>query len=295
MSFVPEDWQASSDELAGKTVLITGANRGIGEAVALSCAEHGAEVLLLGRDEAALAQVYDRIVAQGYPTPGIIPMDLTARDPALSAILADELSAADVVLDGLVHNASVLGERRALAQTSPASWEEVLQVNMTAVFLLTRALMPRLEAAPAASVVLTSSGVGRRGKAYWGAYAVSKFATEGFMQVLADELGATSSVRVNSLNPGAVNTGMRRSAYPGEPPDTNPMPDALTDRWLYLLSDASREIHGQTLSAQGRSVQSLRRLRRPVTRCPFFANRCRRSKSFLDNEATCLVGRPAIS
>jgi NAD(P)-dependent dehydrogenase (short-subunit alcohol dehydrogenase family) len=251
MSFVPEDWQASSDELAGKTVLITGANRGIGEAVALSCAEHGAEVLLLGRDEAALAQVYDRIVAQGYPTPGIIPMDLTARDPALSATLADELSAADVVLDGLVHNASVLGERRALAQTSPASWEEVLQVNMTAVFLLTRALMPRLEAAPAASVVLTSSGVGRRGKAYWGAYAVSKFATEGFMQVLADELGATSSVRVNSLNPGAVNTGMRRSAYPGEPPDTNPMPDALTDRWLYLLSDASREIHGQTLSAQG--------------------------------------------
>jgi len=154
------------------------------------------------------------------------------------------------VLDGLVHNASVLGERRALAQTSPASWDEVLQVNMTSVFLLTRALMPLLEAASAASVVLTSSGVGRRGKAYWGAYAVSKFATEGYMQVLADELGATSSVRVNSLNPGAVNTGMRRAAYPGEPPDTNPMPDALTDRWLYLLSDASRELNGQALSAQ---------------------------------------------
>ena len=250
MSFVPEGWQASSSELAGKTLLVTGANRGIGEAVALSCAQHGAEMLLLGRDEAALAQVYDQIVDLGCPKPGIIPLDLTTRDPSLYDTLADELFEANVVLDGLVHNASVLGERRALSQTSPTSWDEVLQVNMTAVFLLTRALMPLLEAAAAASIVLTSSGVGRRGKAYWGAYAVSKFAAEGYMQVLADELGATSSVRVNTLNPGAVNTGMRRAAYPGEPPDTNPMPDALTDRWLYLLSDASRDIHGQALSAQ---------------------------------------------
>ena len=250
MSFLPEGWQASSTELADKTLLVTGANRGIGKAVALSCAQHGAEMLLLGRDEAALAQVYDQIVDLGCPTPGIIPLDLTTRDPSLYDTLADELSGAKVVLDGLVHNASVLGERRALSQTSPTSWDDVLQVNMTAVFLLTRALMPLLEAAEAASIVLTSSGVGRRGKAYWGAYAVSKFATEGYMQVLADELCATSSVRVNSLNPGAVNTGMRRAAYPGEPPETNPMPDALTDRWLYLLSDASLELHGQALSAQ---------------------------------------------
>jgi NAD(P)-dependent dehydrogenase (short-subunit alcohol dehydrogenase family) len=194
--------------------------------------------------------VYDQITDKGYPKPGLIPLDLNTRDPSLYAALADELAGAEIVLDGLVHNASVLGERRALAQTSPESWDEVLQVNMTSVFLLTRALMPRLEAASAASVVLTSSGVGRQGKAYWGAYAVSKFATEGFMQVLADELSATSSIRVNSLNPGAVNTGMRRAAYPGEPPDTNPAPAELTDRWLYLLSDASRDIHGQALSAQ---------------------------------------------
>jgi NAD(P)-dependent dehydrogenase (short-subunit alcohol dehydrogenase family) len=111
--------------------------------------------------------------------------------------------------------------------------------------------MPLLEAAPSASVILTSSGVGRRGKAYWGAYAVSKFATEGYMQVLADELGSTSSVRVNSLNPGAVNTRMRRLAYPAEPPGTNPEPSELTDRWIYLLSDASHELNGEALDAQG--------------------------------------------
>ena len=127
----------------------------------------------------------------------------------------------------------------------------MIQVNITSAFLLTRALMPLLERAPRASVVLTSSGVGRRGKAFWGAYAVSKFATEGYMQVLADELGSTTRIRVNSLNPGAVNTRMRRAAYPGEPPDSNPSPEALTDQWVYLLSDASESLHGKTLSAQG--------------------------------------------
>ena len=106
MSFVPNGWQASSSELAGKTVLVTGASRGIGEAVALSCAQHGAEVLLLGRDEAALARVYDQIIELGCPTPGIIPLDLTTRDPSLYDTLADELSEANVALDGLVHNAS---------------------------------------------------------------------------------------------------------------------------------------------------------------------------------------------
>jgi len=251
LSFIPPDWQPAADELSGKTILVTGASRGIGRALALACAQRGAEVLLLGRDEAALENVYDEITAAKLKTPGLSPLDLNSGDSALYETLAGELTAAGVVLDGLVHNASVLGERRALAQTSPQSWQEVLQVNITSVFLLTRALMPLLEAAPSASVILTSSGVGRRGKAYWGAYAVSKFATEGYMQVLADELGSTSSVRVNSLNPGAVNTRMRRLAYPAEPPGTNPEPSELTDRWIYLLSDASHELNGEALDAQG--------------------------------------------
>ena len=251
MNITPGDWVPRPDEFAGKTIMVTGAAGGIGRAVALACADHGAEVLLLGRDEATLEPLYDEIVKAQGRTPGLIPLDLQSHDAALYETLAEELAAAGVTLAGLLHNASVLGERRALAQTSPQSWHEVLQVNITSVFLLTRALMPLLEAAPAASVVLTSSGVGRRGKAYWGAYAVSKFATEGYMQVLADELGSTSNIRVNSLNPGAVNTRMRRAAYPGEPPATNPSPGALTQHWLYLLSDASKGVNGQALSAQG--------------------------------------------
>ena len=251
MTAAPAGWHPDDNELSGKTILVTGASDGIGRAVAISCARVGAEVLVLGRSESALESVYDTIVNEGLPTPGLIPFDLRQSSSEPYEALAAAMAEADVKLDGLLHNASVLGERRSLAQTSPESWQEVLQVNITATFLLTRALMPLLERASLASIVLTSSGVGRRGKAFWGAYAVSKFATEGYMQVLADELGSTSSIRVNSLNPGAVNTRMRRAAYPGEPPDSNPLPEALTDNWIYLLSDASALIHGKALSAQG--------------------------------------------
>ena len=251
MTFVPKDWLPQDDELGGKTILVTGAGDGIGRAAALSFARHGAEVLLLGRTEAKLEAVYDDIVAEGGQHPGIIPADLaqTSHDDLMA--LAAELSKSLAKLDGLLHNASILGDRKALAQTSAAKWHESMQVNVNAPFMLTQAVLPLLEQAPMASVLFTSSSVGRRGRAFWGSYAVSKFATEGLMQVWADELGGIGSVRVNSLNPGAVNTAMRRAAYPAEPPDTNPEPASLMAAWVYLMSDASSGLNGQALNAQG--------------------------------------------
>lgn len=251
MTFVPTDWLPQDDELGGKTILVTGAGDGIGRAAALSFARHGAEVLLLGRTEAKLEAVYDDIVAEGGQQPGIIPADLaqTSHDDLMA--LAAELSKSLAKLDGLLHNASILGDRKALAQTSAAKWHESMQVNVNAPFMLTQAVLPLLEQAPMASVLFTSSSVGRRGRAFWGSYAVSKFATEGLMQVWADELGGIGSVRVNSLNPGAVNTAMRRAAYPAEPPDTNPEPASLMATWVYLMSDASSGLNGQALNAQG--------------------------------------------
>lgn len=250
MTFLPDQWLPQADALAGKTILVTGAGDGIGKAAALSFAQHGAEVLLLGRTEAKLEAVYDTIVVEGGVEPGIIPTDLAKAGHDDLTALAGELSSAIPKLDGLLHNASILGDRKPLAQTSAALWHQVMQVNVNATFMLTQALLPMLEQAPLASVVFTSSGVGRRGRAFWGGYAVSKFATEGLMQVLADELGAISNVRVNSLNPGAVNTAMRRTAYPAEPPTTNPDPEALMQHWLYLMSDDSKDINGQALSVQ---------------------------------------------
>ena len=250
MTFLPDQWLPQADALAGKTILVTGAGDGIGKAAALSFAQHGAEVLLLGRTEAKLEAVYDTIVAEGGVEPGIIPTDLAKAGHDDLIALAGELASEIPKLDGLLHNASVLGDRKPLAQTSAALWHQVMQVNVNATFMLTQALLPMLEQAPLASVVFTSSGVGRQGRAFWGAYAVSKFATEGLMQVLADELGAISNIRVNSLNPGAVNTTMRRTAYPAEPPTTNPNPEALMQHWLYLMSDDSKDINGQALSVQ---------------------------------------------
>lgn len=250
MPIAPASWSAAANELAGKTILVTGAAEGIGRAASLALASAGAEVLLLSRNEARLESLYDEIVAMDGPLPALLPMDLVKATYDDFVTLAGSLGEALPKLDGLLHNASLLGDRKPIAQTRATAWHEVMQVNVNAGFMLTQVLLPMLNEAPTASVVFTSSGVGRTGRAYWGSYAVSKFATEGLMQVLADELEATSSIRVNSLNPGAVNTAMRRSAYPAEPPTTNPDPTDIIREWVYLMSDASAHLNGQALNAQ---------------------------------------------
>lgn len=250
MPVAPTEWSASHTELQGKTILITGASEGIGRAASLAYAAYGAEVLLLSRNEARLEALYDEIVDLGAPEPALLPMDLARATHDDFVTLAGSLGEVLPKLDGLLHNASLLGDRKPIAQTRAATWHDVMQVNVNAGFMLTQTLLPLLDQAPSASVVFTSSGVGRTGRAYWGSYAVSKFATEGLMQVLADELGATSTIRVNSLNPGAVNTAMRRSAYPAEPPTTNPSPEDIIREWVYLMSDASSELNGEALNAQ---------------------------------------------
>jgi len=247
---IPDNYRPRADLLAGKSILVTGAGDGIGRAAALSYARHGATVLLLGRTESKLEAVYDEIEAAGGAKPGIIELDLaTAAEDnyaTLAASLAEELPC----LHGILHNAALLGERRPIADAGYKSWSTVMQVNVNAQFLLTRYLLPLLQQAPGASIILTSSGVGRVGKAYWGAYAVSKFATEGFMQVLADELQNTSNIRVNSLNPRGTNTAMRRAAYPAETPTNNPSPQDIMPAYLYLMGDDSAGITGKTFDAR---------------------------------------------
>ena len=246
----PADYKPAADLLRDKTILVTGAGDGIGRAAALTYAAHGATVILLGRTESKLEQVYDEIEAAGWPKPGLVALDLATATEENVINLANGLAGEFPHLDGLLHNASILGERRPIESTAYAAWQEVMQVNVNAQFLLTRHMLPLLQAAPAASIVFTSSGVGRTGRAYWGAYAVSKFATEGFMQVLADELENTSKVRVNSLNPGATNTAMRRSAYPAEKPTTNPSPEEIMATYLYLMGDDSAGVTGQAFNAR---------------------------------------------
>lgn len=247
---LPDDYTPAADILAEKVILVTGAGDGIGRAAAECFAGHGATVVLLGRTQEKLEAVYDAIENAGGAQPALFPLDLATASEDDYRGLASAMENTFGRLDGLLHNASLLGERRPIASASWQAWSEVMQVNVNAPFLLTKALLPLLEQAAQASVVLTSSGVGRRGRAYWGAYSVSKFATEGFMQVLADELENTSRVRVNSLNPGATNTAMRRAAYPAEAPTTNPSPANIMRSYLYLMSDDSSGVTGGAFSAQ---------------------------------------------
>lgn len=247
---VPFDYTAPVNLLAGKIILVTGAGDGIGRAAALAYASCGATLVLLGRTVEKLEAVYDEIEAAGYPQAAIFPLDLKTISEQQCAELNEALEKEFGVLDGLLHNASILGDKRPIDSATYAGWQEVMQVNVNAQFLLTRTLLPLLQAAPSASIIFTSSGVGRTGRAFWGAYAVSKFATEGFMQVLADEQENISSVRVNSLNPGATNTAMRRAAFPGENPTDNPSPQDIMPTYLYLMGEDSSGVSGQTFDAQ---------------------------------------------
>ncbi len=241
------------DCLAGKVALITGAGDGIGRALAKAAALYGADVALLGRTRSKLDLVFDWISDHTRTRPAIVPCDLEALDEAGAAALAQHLQTNYGRLDGLVHNASALGVKTPVEHYPQSQWREVLRVNVTAAAVLTAALAPLLRRTGGdsqASVIFTSSTVGRQGRAYWGAYAVSKFAVEGLMQVLADEFAHEGTVRVNSLNPGAVRTAMRRAAYPAEDPQTTPMPEVRLDIYLHLLSDAAQGVHGKALDAR---------------------------------------------
>lgn len=245
------DYNAPSQLLQGRVILITGAGDGIGRACALSCAAHGASVVLLGRTLSKLEAVYDEIEAAGHPKPAICPLDLKTAEEAEYNALADQLFDTFGKLDGLVHNAAQLGPRTLMDSVRTDDWMHLMQVNVNAPFALTKAMMPLLRAAPDASIIFLSSTVGRKGRAYWGPYAVSKFAVEGLMQVLADEQDGTSEIRVNSVNPGATRTAMRRAAYPAEEPEKNPQPADIMPVFLYLLGPDSKKINGQALDARG--------------------------------------------
>lgn len=244
------DYMPASDLLAGRIILVTGAGAGIGKAAALCYAAHGATVILAGRTVSKLEQVYDLIEDRGYPAATIYPVDFNGATEDDYRILCQTIDEQFGRLDGLLHNASELGERTPLANYKLGNWEKVMKVNVTSQFMLTKALLPVLEKSPDGAIIFTSSGVGRKGRAFWGAYAVSKFATEGMCQVLADELEETTQIRVNCLNPGATRTFMRAKAYPAEDPRTLKSPDQIMGAYLYLMGPDSRGISGQSLDAQ---------------------------------------------
>ena len=246
----PRTYAPPAELLRDRIVLITGASDGIGKAVALAAAAHGATVILHGRNIRKLEAVYDSIVNAGQPRPSILPLDFEKAGPPEYDQLATAIDKEFGRLDVLLHNAGMLGERAPIEHYDVAKWMRTLHVNVNAQFILTRTCLPLLKRSEDASIVFTSSGVVPRPRAFWGAYLVSKWASDGLMHLLADELESASAIRVNSINPGKVRTNMRLQAYPAEDRSTLPPPEAIVNPDLYLFGSDSRGVNGATVECQ---------------------------------------------
>jgi NAD(P)-dependent dehydrogenase (short-subunit alcohol dehydrogenase family) len=248
--FDPTQYTPGPDLLEDRIILVTGASDGIGKALAKRIAELGGRVILHGRNQAKLEAVYDEIMAMAkVERPSIAVMDLLKADATSYTSLVESIDDEFGRLDGLVHNASLLGKRLSIEQYEPGEWQQVMHVNLTAPFVLTQMLLPLLKQSPDPSVIFTSSGVGRVGKAFWGAYSVSKFGTEALSQILAAE-HAHTTMRFNCVNPGPVRTRMRLAAYPAEDRDALKGPDEILETYLYLLGPDSKGVSGQSLDCQ---------------------------------------------
>ena len=243
-----KNYQAEANELKDRIIVVTGAGNGIGKEIAIALGKYGATVILIGKTLKKLEATYDDIEEAGGPQPAIYPINLEGATDADIDTLASTLEKEFGHIDGLLHNAAKLGVLSRIDDYDLDTWYQVMQVNVNAPFMLTRALLPLLRQSQDASVVFTSDTVGRKGKAYWGAYGVSKFAIEGLMQILAEETRDSSPIRVNSINPGPTRSGIRASSYPGEVHEDNKPPSDLIPMYLWLLGAASKGHTGEAFS-----------------------------------------------
>ena len=215
--------------LANRTILITGAGSGIGRAVSLSLAKEQATVILLGKTEKDLNSLYDEIINNGFPIPAIIPFDLSTTNPNSAQELYEIIEREFGKLDSLIHNAAILGNLTPIEHYLPEKWMTVQHVNVNSAFFLTQALLPILKKSPKASIIFTTDYLGKKAKAYWGAYAVSKFAIEGLSQILKEELEINTNIKVNCINPGPVKTKLRACAYPYEDTSNLAAPEDIVE------------------------------------------------------------------
>jgi len=235
-----------AQRLSGKVALVTGGSRGIGRAVAAAYASEGARVFICARNQESVARAVADIRNRGGDADGITG-DVANHgdvDRVVRGVIA-RYGAVDV----LVNNASLLGPRLPIADYPLTVWEDVLRVNVTGIFLMTQKVLGFMIPRRSGSIINVSSGVGRVGRPRWGAYLVSKFGVEGFTQMLAEEV-KDLGIRANAINPGPTRTEMRAEAYPEEDPLTLPTPEKIVPVFVYLASDASREVTGMSFEAQ---------------------------------------------
>lgn len=244
------NYQPKENCLSDKTILVTGAGDGIGRVAALTYAKYGATVLLLGKTLSKLTAVYDEIEQQGGKQPVVIALNLEGAKTEDMTNLVELIVKQTGQLDGILHNAAVLGDLAPLESYDIGVFKRVMNINFTATLRLTQALLPLLKKSDNGSVVFTSSSVGSEPRAFWGAYAISKQAVEGISSLFTQETKNTTNLRFNCVNPGATRTKMRAEASPNEDPMTLKTPEDIMPAYVCLMSDDSFDTKGEVIDLQ---------------------------------------------
>lgn len=221
--------------LKDKIILLTGASRGIGRSVAKELAANGATVIVLGRTLADLESLSDEIVSAGHPQPVIQAFNLCSATLEDYDDLRISIEQKYGRLDGLIHNAGILGALSPIEHYNIQTWYQVLQVNLHSVFILTQAMLPLLKKSTAASIVFTTADVSTNPKANWGAYAIASNGCRTMMQMLAAECEHLDNIRVSEVQPNKVQTKLRAQAYPAEDKSLLIKPEDIATRYINLI------------------------------------------------------------
>tara|TARA_B100001113_G_scaffold75920_1_gene59288 strand:- start:284 stop:1030 length:747 start_codon:yes stop_codon:yes gene_type:complete len=227
-------------DLTNKTILITGATDGIGKVLAEEFSKLGSNIILLGKNSSKLDAVYDQL-DHSFDSQKhlILEADLSLLNNESAHEILRAISNEYDALDGIIHNAAILGTMTPLEDYELSKWDEVLNINLRAPFLLTKTLKSIVENSTMPRIIFTSSGVANTGRAFWGAYSVSKFGLKGLAEIFTNELETTSSIKVFNFDPGATQTKMRASARPAEDPSSLKTPHELVNCYLWFFSKES--------------------------------------------------------
>ena len=232
----------------GKNILITGASKGIGRAVSKELSRLGANIILLAKNETLLDSIYDEIIETSNTTPCIIKCDLSDLDEIKSQEIVNIISQDYKSLDCIIHNAATIEKMSNIEDFDLKSWERILKINLTSSFLLTKFLLPLMKSTKNPRLIFTSSGVAFEGKAYWGAYSVSKGGSKVLSEILSDELEHIENFKVFNFNPMATRTDMRAMAFPAEDPHQLKSVNKLIPYYKWMISEMSNDSNEVNIS-----------------------------------------------
>ena len=242
-----KNYQADHSLLEKRTILVTGAGSGIGNAVARAYALHGATIVLLDKDVPALEKLYDQIEDQDSPQPAIYPLDLQTATVDEYQKLAQQIESQLGQLDGIASNAGALGAYTPFKHYDLSLYQQTMAINLHAPFFLIQACLPLLEKAKDPAIIISTHASNR---AYNGAFGMAKAGQRAMMEILAHEYSGDTFIRINGIDTGPVNTTMRRLNFPGEDPSLHPNPEDITAPYVFYMGPDSRDISGTNVELQ---------------------------------------------